>query len=291
MIIFEEKKNLFYLIFVAIMSAIVAISCFNQFRGMNSFSEFGPEDAVGSGPNTPLGYGKETTFDIGVIYPEVKSALKSEVDISKVSTNNNGTDLTKIWKKLLSYGDKKLYVTVHSFNNSNDDVTVDNFKNLSYFDFDSSGNMVYRNNKDDVKGVIVKEFVKGVIVKISGYNGNKDGYVIGGLYKTKNVASTSGGIQLQQMILNYKIGFNAQEGSYEIIYIHPQYSFNNQYSNNNNYNTVGFSYAFYGSYNSSSSENKFESAIVPEDYINLYYNMQHSIGVTFTTKTRFYRTK
>lgn len=291
MIIFEEKKNLFYLIFVAIMSAIVAISCFNQFRGMNSFSEFGPEDAVGSGPNTPLGYGKETTFDIGVIYPEVKSALKSEVDISKVSTNNNGINLTKIWKKLLSYGDKKLYVTVHSFNNSNDDVTVDNFKNLSYFDFDSSGNMVYRNNKDDVKGVIVKEFVKGVIVKISGYNGNKDGYVIGGLYKTKNVASTSGGIQLQQMILNYKIGFNAQEGSYEIIYIHPQYSFNNQYSNNNNYNTVGFSYAFYGSYNSSLSENKFESAIVPEDYINLYYNMQHSIGVTFTTKTRFYRTK
>ncbi len=290
----KENKSLLYIISVAIMSAIMGVSCLYKLTEINNFAEIGPEDAVGNGPNASgsSGIGRETTFNIGVIYPDVEKALKTEgIDITKVSTNDNGTNLTKIWKKLLNHNGKKLYVTFHKVNNGNN-ITVDNFKNLSYFDFDASGNMIYRSS-DAANGNMVKEFVKGVIVKIDKYNGKKDGYVIGGLYKTKNAQANIGGTQLSQIILNYKIGYNVPDGNYEIVYIHPQYSFNNSY-NNNNYNTAGFSYAFYGSYNDTKAKStQFEKAIIPEDYKPLYYIIKNSVGIVDSNMypIRFYRTR
>lgn len=270
------------------MVAVMGISCSSKRpTGMNDFAEVGPEDAVGSGENPT-----DHTFDIGVIYPDVENALQTEgIDITKVSIEN-GENLTKIWKKLLDDGNKKLYVTFHKLNNGNN-VTVDNFKDLSYFDFDASGNMIYRNNQDSTgKNTTIKEFVKGVIVKIDNYNGSKDGYVIGGLYKTKD-ANNSSKQALKHQILHYKIGHNVPDGNYEVVYIHPQHSANNQY-HDKNYDTVGFSYAFYGSYNDTTAKKtEFEKAIKPEDYKPLYNDMKYPVGVRDAPNypTRFYRTK
>ena len=73
------------------MVAVMGISCSSKRpTGMNDFVEVGPEDAVGSGENT------DHTFDIGVIYPDVEKALQTEgIDITKVSTENNGENLTE----------------------------------------------------------------------------------------------------------------------------------------------------------------------------------------------------
>lgn len=73
------------------MVVVMGISCSSKRpTGMNDFAEVGPEDAVGSGENT------DHTFDIGVIYPDVEKALQTDgIDITKVSTENNGENLTK----------------------------------------------------------------------------------------------------------------------------------------------------------------------------------------------------
>lgn len=264
------------------MVAIMGISCSNKRpTGMNDFAEVGPEDAVGSGENPT-----DHTFDIGVIYPEVKDALQNDgIDITKVSTNeNNGTNLTKIWRKLLDDGNKKLYVTFQQ------NATVDNLKTKPYFEFNDKGNMIYKGgDTDQYDNTTIKEFVKGVIVKITNYNGSKNGYVIGGLYKTED-ANNSSKSSIYNAIKHYFIGNNVDDGNYEVVYIHPQYSANNQY-HDKNYDTVGFSYAFYGGDNNTKTKaTEFEKAIIPEDY-KLLNNGRIGVRDHNTHKARFYRTK
>ena len=193
----KEKKGLFYLIAIAIMVAIMGISCSESPTTPANLSESGTGGGTdGGGAGIGGGTGTDGGYKVDVIYPEVAENLKSQgIDIN----NAKESDLDTIWKALAV----RLTVNLQGDGNS--------------FYFDNNGNMVYNpsptaDSRD--KGKPIKVFQKAVLV-----NGN-NGYIIGGLYKVANIDNIDSIKQAKDTLIRHRrIGFNATEGNYEVVYI------------------------------------------------------------------------
>ncbi len=265
----KEKKGLFYLIAIAIMVAIMGISCSESPTTPANLSESGTGGGTdGGGAGIGGGTGTDGGYKVDVIYQEVAESLKNNqgIDIN----NAKESDLDNIWKALVNDGNKQLYVT-----SSQVCKGVDSLKrgeNGVYFSFDREGNMIYYNpnmNPGDINKKI-KVFQKAVLVKVNG------GYVIGGLYKVGNL--NFAGIPqpgVKRMIQDQHIGFTLTEGDYEVVFVNPQIA---AYAG-------GKSYGLYGSSSSTKNED-FSQVVKLEDYTG---QLQLRNGIGNSIFSRFYR--
>lgn len=255
----KEKKSLFYLIAIAIMVAIMGISCSGSPTDPANLSEDGGGTGTGSG-----GSGASTSgYNVDVVYQEVKDALINQgIDVTKAQESQ----LDTIWKALAN----GLYVTsANAYSDAN------GLKNGVYFYFDQNGNMLYGNPNaaPQDKNKIVKVFQKAVLVKVNG------GYTIGGLYKVGNLNFAGVPSQgVKTMIQDNRIGITLNEGDYEIVFVNTQSSHNG-----------GYAYALYGSSSSTKNED-FSQVVKPEDYtgrLQLYNGIGKFGG--YYRYARFYR--
>ena len=264
----KEKKGLFYLIAIAIMVAIMGISCSESPTTPANLSESGTGGGTdGGGAGIGGGTGTDGGYKVDVIYPDVAESLKNNqgIDIN----NAKESDLDTIWKALAN---ERLVVTFEDAKVR----TVSDAKNKNYFSFDAKGNMVSKFPGAENK--IIKEFQKAVLV-----NGN-NGYIIGGLYKVADITTGSDTIvqSAETIIKRRKIGFDTNTGNYEVVYINPQ-----RYEG-------GHGYALKGSYSDTKNYSKDDFGITPDGYstilkdslngLNPYANPSYN-----RTYSRFYR--
>lgn len=210
----KEKKSLFYLIAIAIMVAIMGISCSESPTDPANLSEDGGGIGTGSG-----GSGASSGYNVDVVYPEVKDTLLSQgIDVTKAQESQ----LDTIWKALAN---ENLLVTSEYVDSVNSAASA---KNKNYFYFDSKGDMVYGPspyaNQSD-KGKAIKVFQKAVLVKVNG------GYTIGGLYKVANIDNIGSIKQNKDTVIRHqKIGFNTTVGNFEVVYIDTQTKYKDGYA-------------------------------------------------------------
>ena len=236
----KEKKGLFYLIAIAIMVAIMGISCSESPTTPANLSESGTGGGTdGGGAGIGGGTGTDGGYKVDVIYPEVAESLKNQgIDIN----NAKESDLDTIWKALAV----RLTVNIEG-------------EGASFY-FANNGDMAYKvpswGNQDD-DGKEIKIFQKAVLV-----NGN-NGYIIGGLYKVANInAIDSMKYSKDTLIRHRKIGFNITEGNYEVVYI----------NNSKEYALIG------NNPESTKNYSKDDFGITPDSYTSILKQRLNGIG-------------
>lgn len=289
-----KSNRYFYIVALSLIACLIFTACNSKPTQVSSFAVI-PEDMTNTGPNitpdtTPA---TETTYTIGVIYPEVRSYLQGQgIDLTAVSTNQtNSANLDKIWKALANSGGKQLYVNAVIGDNYFQPDKTGSSRAALYFD--TNGDIYYNFNGIDPKfrNIKLKSFVKAVVVKISDSDAKKlyqttgsvDGqYTIGAIYKLENTDPT--------LVSSLKgNGFIPSDYStYELIYLNGGRSKTAEF-NGSNYDSAGFSYDIRYGYNGDPSN---DASVYDVENLNTKFpKVSYGLKANdqWSYQTRFYR--